>query len=130
VLQRRNGFTLLEMIIAIVILVVVATTFARFAGTFSQAMSKSSIRAIATGVATGRLELVRADPRYPRLVTLYGTGSGADTTGFPNYPGMRRTTRVVRDQAGGRDITTITVRVWDPAFKDTVSVTALVASPQ
>ena len=23
-----------------------------------------------------------------------------------------------------------TVRVWDPAFKDTVSVTALVASPQ
>ncbi|MEO8479628.1 MAG: prepilin-type N-terminal cleavage/methylation domain-containing protein [Gemmatimonadota bacterium] len=129
-LHRRNGFTLLEMIIAIVILVVVATTFGRFAGTFSKAMAQSSIRAIAVGVGTGRLELVRADPRYTRLVTLYGTGPGSDTTGFPNYPGMRRTTKVVRDLAGGRDISTITVRVWDPAFKDTVSVTALVASPQ
>lgn len=130
-LQRRNGFTLLEMIIAIVILVVVATTFARFAGTFSKAMGQSSNRAIAVGVATGRLELVRADPRYTTLGTMYGlSSSGGDTTGFPNYPGMRRTTKIVRDQAGGRDITTITVRVWDPAFKDTVSVTALVASPQ
>lgn len=118
------------MIIAIVILVVVATTFGRFAGTFSKAMAQSSIRAIAVGVATGRLELVRADPRYTQLFTLYGSGAAADTTGFPNYPGMERTTKVERDQSGGRDITIVTVRVWDPAYKDTVSVTALVASPQ
>ena len=55
--------------------------------------------------------------------------AGADTTGFPNYPRMRRRTTVVRDQSGGRDRTTITVRVTDPALRDTVSVTALVASP-
>jgi hypothetical protein len=43
---------------------------------------------------------------------------------------MRRVTRVVRDQAGGRDRTTVTVRVWDPALSDTVSVTAVISSPE
>ncbi|MCA9763905.1 MAG: type II secretion system protein [Gemmatimonadetes bacterium] len=131
-MTRRHGtrgFTLIEILLAIVILVIVATTFARFAGSFSKSMGDASLRTIATGVATGRLELVRADPRYTRLVSLYGSGAGADTTGFPNYPRMRRRTTVVRDQAGGRDRTTITVRVTDPALRDTVSVTALVASP-
>lgn len=129
--SSRNGFTLVEVLMAVVILVIVATSMARFAGTFSISMGQATIRTIATGIATGRLELVRADPRYDRLTTLYGTGAGADTTGFPQYPTMRRVTRVVRDQSGGRDRTTVTVRVWDPAaLKDTISVTAVIASPE
>jgi hypothetical protein len=92
-------------------------------------MSDASLRTIATGVGSGRLELVRADPRYTRLFNLYGTGSGADTTGFPTYPQMRRRTTVVRDVSGGRDRTTITVRVSHPALRDTVSLTATVAAP-
>ncbi len=129
--SSRNGFTLVEVLMAVVILVIVATSMARFAGTFSISMGQATIRTIATGIATGRLELVRADPRYDRLTTLYGTGTGADTTGFPQYPTMRRVTRVVRDQSGGRDRTTVTVRVWDPAaLKDTISVTAVIASPE
>lgn len=129
-LRRRNGFTLIEILLAIVILVIVATTFARFAGSYARSMGDATLRTVATGVATGRLELVRADPRYTRLVTLYGSGAGADTTGFPNYPRLRRKTNVVRDVSGGRDRTTITVRVWDPALRDTIAVTAIVASPQ
>jgi prepilin-type N-terminal cleavage/methylation domain-containing protein len=128
--KDRRGFTLIELLLAIVILVIVATTFARFAGDFTRSIGNSSIRTIAIGVATGRLELVRADPRYSRLVSLYNSGAGADTTGFPNYPRMRRKTTVVRDQSGDRDRTTITVRVWDPAFSDTIAVTAIVASPE
>lgn len=128
--KSRRGFTLIEILIAIIILVIMATTVARFAAQFSRSMGDASMRTIGTGIATGRLELVRADPRYDRLETLYGTGAGADTTGFPNYPSMHRSTTVVRDEAGGRDRTTITVLVWDPAFRDTISVTAIVASPQ
>jgi prepilin-type N-terminal cleavage/methylation domain-containing protein len=129
--RARAGFTLIEILMAVVILVIVATAMARFAGSFSKAMGQATVRTIATGVATGRLELVRADPRYATLFTLYGTGSGADTTGFPQYPTMRRTTQVVRDQGGGRDRTTVTVRVWDPAvLKDTVSVSVVIASPE
>ncbi|MES2123964.1 MAG: prepilin-type N-terminal cleavage/methylation domain-containing protein [Gemmatimonadota bacterium] len=130
-MRKRNGFTLLEVLLAIVILVVVATTTARFAGDFSRAMSKSSVRVTASAVAADRLELIRADPRYPRLVSLYGTGAGADTTGFPGYAQMRRTTTIVRDQSGTppRDRTTLTVRVSDPSLKDTVAVTTVIASP-
>lgn len=128
-MTNRRGFTLIELLISLVILTVVATTFAKFTGAFSRTMSDAAIRTIATGVGSGRLELVRADPRYARLVTLYGAGAGADTTGFPTYPRMRRRTTVVRDTTAGRDRTTITVRVSDPALRDTVALTATVAAP-
>jgi prepilin-type N-terminal cleavage/methylation domain-containing protein len=128
--MRRRGFTLIELLIAIVVVVIVATSFARFAAQYSRSMGDSSLRLVATGVATGRLELIRADPRYTRLVSLYGSSTaGGDTTGFPDYPRMRRITTLVRDQSGNRDFTTITVKVWDPALIDTVAVTAVVASP-
>lgn len=126
----RRGFTLVELLLTVVILTIVATSFAKFAASFSRTMGDSAIRLTASAVATGRLELVRADPRYTRLVSLYGAGAaGADTTGFPDFPRMRRTTTVVRDQSGNRDRTTVTVRVTDPALTDTVSVTAVIASP-
>ncbi len=128
--MRRAGFTLIEMLIAIVVVVIVATSFAKFAAQYSRSMGDSSLRLVATGVATGRLELVRADPRYTRLNALYGASTaGGDTTGFPDYPRMRRITTLLRDQSGQRDFTTITVKVWDPALIDTVAVTAVVASP-
>ncbi|MEP6590358.1 MAG: prepilin-type N-terminal cleavage/methylation domain-containing protein [Gemmatimonadota bacterium] len=129
--MRRRGFTLMEVMLAIVILVVVATTTARFASEFSRAMAKSSVRVIASGVAADRLELIRADPRYPRLVSIYGSGAGADTTAFPGYAQMRRITNIVRDQSGtpARDRTTVTVRIIEPTLKDTVAVTTVIASP-
>jgi prepilin-type N-terminal cleavage/methylation domain-containing protein len=125
----RRGFTLTEMLIALVILTIVATSFAKFTASFSRTMGDASLRTIATGVGAGRLELIRADPRYDRLVTLYGAGAGADTTGFPTYPRMRRRTTVVRDTTSGRDRTTVTVRVSDPALRDTVALTATIAAP-
>lgn len=124
--MRRKGFTLIEVLIALVILVIVTTTFARFAAFFSRGMANSSIRVIAVGVAADRLELIRADPRYTRLATLYQ----GDTTGFSGYSNMTRSTIVTRDQTGNpaRDFTTITVRVTAPTMRDTVAITAIVAS--
>lgn len=125
----RRGFTVIEVLIAIVVLAVLAVGMARFAATFTHTVSNSSVRVVAAGVADDRLQLVRADPRYTTLVTLYNTGAGADTTGFQDYASMRRLTTVVRDQAGGRDRTTVTVRVTDPSMSDTVKVTSVIASP-
>lgn len=131
-MRTRQGFTLIEVLLAVIVLVIIATTTARFASDFTRAMTASSVRVVASGAATDRLELIRADPRYDRLASLYGTGAGADTTGFPGFPQMRRVTRVVRDTTGSsprRDRTTITVRVYSPGQRDTVAVTAVIASP-
>jgi prepilin-type N-terminal cleavage/methylation domain-containing protein len=134
-MRSRRGFTLIEMLLAVVILTIVATSVARFAATFSRSMGDAAIRVMATAAATDRLELIRADPRYARLTTLYGISSaGGDTTGFPGFPTMRRTTTVVRDTSGTsgsrRDRTTVTVRIMaPPVLRDTVALTVTIASP-
>jgi prepilin-type N-terminal cleavage/methylation domain-containing protein len=127
----RRGFTIIEILVAIVILAVLATGVARFSAGFAKALSSSSVRVVAAGVASDRLQLIRADPRYTSLVALYNVGGGADTTGFPDYPNMHRLTYLVRDQSGSpaRDRTTVTVRVIDPGMPDTVAVTSVIASP-
>jgi prepilin-type N-terminal cleavage/methylation domain-containing protein len=134
-MRTRQGFTLVEMLLAVVILTIVATSVARFAATFSRSMGDAAVRVMATAAATDRLELIRADPRYPRLATLYGNGTaGGDTTGFPGFPTMRRTTTIIRDTSGTalsrRDRTIVTVRVVaPPALRDTVALTVTIASP-
>lgn len=134
-MRTRRGFTLIEMLLAIVVLTIVATSMARFAGTFSRSMGDAAVRVIATAAATDRLELIRADPRYTQLNTLYGiSAAGGDTTGFPGYSTMRRTTTIVRDTSGTassrRDRTTVTVQVVaPPAMRDTVALTVTIASP-
>lgn len=130
-MPNRRGFTLIEILVAIVILTILALGVARFSAMFGRALGNSSVRVVAAGIASDRLQLIRADPRYTSLVSLYNTGAGADTTGFQDYPGMRRVTYLVRDQSGSpaRDRTTVTVRVIDPSMPDTVSVTSVIASP-
>ena len=130
-MASRRGFTLIEVMMAVVVLATLAVGVARFSAAFSKDLSGSSIRVVAAAVASDRMQLVRADPRYATLVALYNAGAGADTTGFPDYPRMRRITNLVRDQTGSpaRDRTTVTVRVIDPSMPDTVSVTSVIASP-
>ena len=130
-MPHRRGFTIIEILVAIVILAVLATGVARFSAGFGKSLSNSSVRVVAAAVAADRLQLLRADPRYTSLVARYNSGAGADTTGFPDYPGMHRLTYVVRDQAGtpARDRTTVTVKVIDPGMPDTVAVTSVIASP-
>lgn len=129
--MNKRGMSLIEMMIAMVMLVIVVTTFGRYMGSFQSGTTKATALTVAASVAKERLELVRADPRYFTLSTLYGTGAGADTTGFPGYASMRRITTTTRDQTGtpARDRTTVTVQVTWPGMKDTVRLTTVRARP-
>jgi prepilin-type N-terminal cleavage/methylation domain-containing protein len=129
--MNKRGVSLIEMMIAMVMLVIIVTTFGRYMAQFQSGTTKATAITVAAAVAKERLELVRADPRYFTLTTLYGSGSGADTTGFPGYSSMRRVTTTSRDQTGSpaRDRTTITVRVTWPGMKDTVRLTTVRARP-
>jgi type II secretory pathway pseudopilin PulG len=123
--------SLIEVLIALSMLVIVVTTFARFMGQFQQGTTRAGAMTVAAGVAKERLELVRADPRYTTLITLYGSGASADTSGFSGYSQMRRVTTVARDQTGSpaRDRTTVTVQVTWPGMPDTVRLSTVRARP-
>jgi prepilin-type N-terminal cleavage/methylation domain-containing protein len=127
-MRTRRGFTLIEILVALVLLGILAVGVARFSALFGKALANSSVRVVAAGIASDQLQLIRADPRYTSLVSLY---NGKNTTGFQDYPQMQRLTTVVRDQSGApaRDRTTITVRVIDRSMPDTVSLTSVIASP-
>ncbi len=131
--MNRKGFTLIEVLIAVVLLSLAVISLGQFMGKFQNATAKATLLSTMTSIAKERIELIRGDPRYATLATRFGSGASADTTGFPGYSMIRRRTIVNRDVSGSpaRDRTTVTVRVFTTTtiVKDTVSLTAVIARP-
>jgi prepilin-type N-terminal cleavage/methylation domain-containing protein len=131
--MNRKGFTLIEVLIAVVLLSLAVISLGQFMAKYQNATAKATLLSTMTNIAKERIELIRGDPRYTTLVTRYGTGSSADTTGFPGYSMVQRRTFLNRDLTGvpARDRTTVTVRVFTTTaiIKDTVSLTAVIARP-
>ncbi len=129
----RKGFTLIEVLIAIVLLSIAVVSLGQFMGKYQRATANATLLSTMTSIAKERLELIRGDVRYTTMVSRYGSGAGADTTGFPGYATIRRRTFVTRDQTGtpARDRTTVTVRVFttNNLIKDSVNLTAVIARP-
>jgi prepilin-type N-terminal cleavage/methylation domain-containing protein len=129
---NRRGFTLIEVIVALVILTIVAMSLGRFVANFSHAVTTSTVRTVAVAVAQEQMDsiIAAATPTvYPTLATLF---DGAGATGFPGYPAMSRNTRVVRRTATTptpKDYTIITVTVTEPTMGAPVSLTNVVAEP-
>jgi prepilin-type N-terminal cleavage/methylation domain-containing protein len=133
--MNRRGFTLVEIMVALVILLVVVVGLGRFAAAFTSSVTVATVRTVATSVAVEQLDLVRADPTYPLPVAWAGT-----VTGFPGYPTMMRRTVLQRITGAvpPRDYTRVTVKVWHPALRrpgapvtslDTVNLTSVVGRP-
>jgi prepilin-type N-terminal cleavage/methylation domain-containing protein len=125
--MRRNGFTLVEMLLAIVVLAIILASVARYTGQYLHTVTTSTTRTAAAEVARERIGLIDMDPSY---TTLAATWSGTQT-GFPGYPGMSRVTTVARitGVAPRRDYTIVTVRVTEPTMGQPIDVTTVVASP-
>jgi prepilin-type N-terminal cleavage/methylation domain-containing protein len=125
--MSRRGFTLIELMLAIVILTIVLTGVARYTGQFLHAVTTATARTTAAQVATEQIELVKADPSY---TTLAASWDGTET-GFPGYPQMSRVTTVSRitGTTPPRDYTVITVRVEEPTLGAPVNVTTVVGRP-
>jgi prepilin-type N-terminal cleavage/methylation domain-containing protein len=125
--MERRGFTLIEVMLAVVLLVIVLTSLARYTGQFLHTVSTSTIRTVAAEVARERISLVDMDPSYTTLAAIWA----ATETGFPGYPRMVRTTTVSRvtGVTPPRDYTIVTVRVTEPTMGQAIDVTTTVAQP-
>ena len=126
-MNRKSGFTLVEMLLSIVILAIVLASVARYTGQYLHTVSTSTTRTAAAEFARERIGLVDMDPSY---TTLGATWAGTQI-GLPGYPDMIRVTSVSRitGAAPQRDYTIVTVRVTEPTMGAPIDVTTVVASP-
>lgn len=68
---RREGMTLIEVMIAITILATAMLAIAAFMGKFAHAVAVSDVRNAASEIASQRLEEVKTSPRYSAIDSLY-----------------------------------------------------------
>lgn len=125
-LRVRNGFTMVEVVVASVILGAALLAMAGFTIRYQQIDSAARFVGKAQQAANERLERVRAAQPYLSLDTMATTESS-----IPGFPGYLRVTQVVRiggSAADTVDYRVITVRVTTPGAAQTVSKTTTVGA--
>jgi prepilin-type N-terminal cleavage/methylation domain-containing protein len=124
---RRNGMTLIEIIIALVILSSVMLSMGAFMAAYGRAVGTGSARASARELVAERIEYVKGATNYTTVEATYG---GMET-GIPGYPGFTRRTLVMRvgGNPGDRfDHKVITVVVDGPGLTKSVKKTSVIAA--
>lgn len=123
-----GGFTLIEVVVALVILSTAVLGLAASASRLATASAAAELRALALEGAEDRIARVRLDPRYGGLDSLY-TGTDTDLFGIP---GLTRTTRVIHVQLGSPgavDYKRVSVTVTGPMLDPPLSRQIIVAAP-
>jgi prepilin-type N-terminal cleavage/methylation domain-containing protein len=124
--RARAGFTLLEVMIAMVILGIVLISFqATAADRLLKDLGTVDRRGVAMQLAVERLRTVQMEPVYGSLATKY---AGTET-GMANFSGYTRATTVTRTVSGRVDYSTVTVTVQHAQLTRPVKRTVVVAAP-
>lgn len=89
---RRAGFTLIEVMIAMMITAVVTLGMGAFMVQFIGAVSTANVRATANELVADRLEQVKGATRYSAIDSIYAGTEAA----IPGFSGFERTTLVNR----------------------------------
>jgi prepilin-type N-terminal cleavage/methylation domain-containing protein len=123
--HNRDGFTLIEVMIALVILSAVLLTLAASTTRYLSIISKNRIRIQAGAVADARIAAIRVSPNYATLVAQFdGTLSNVP------FQGYTRQTRVVRVGEGTTaDRTGVIVTIAGPQLPTPVTRYTTVAAP-
>lgn len=123
--SSRQGFTLIEVMIALVILSGVLLTLAASTTRYLSIITRNRIRIQSGAVADAQIAAVRVAPNYATLVTQFN-----GTLGNIPLPGYSRQTRVIRNGEGTTaDRTGVIVTVTGPNLPTPVVRYTTVAAP-
>jgi prepilin-type N-terminal cleavage/methylation domain-containing protein len=126
--RARAGFTMVEVIVALVILGVAVLGLSASAASLATRAADAELRARALHAVQDRLARIQVDPRYAQLDSLYdGIQTGA--LGLPGFTLTTTVTRVVQTTPTPRDFTLVDVIVAGPALSEPVQRQLLVAAP-
>ncbi len=120
-----QGFTLIEVVMAMFILSGVILMMAAPAQKFLSTTAKSQRRVAAASVADGQITMVRMYPNYDSLRIKFDSSK----SNVP-FTGYTRVTSVIRTGAGTTsDVTRIVVTVNGPGLATPIKRTATIAAP-
>jgi type II secretory pathway pseudopilin PulG len=124
--------TIIEVMFAIVILSGVMLAMSRFGQAFTRASRNAANLAVASDLATARLQVVMGHATYATIVSTFNgtteTSGGASNPSMAGHAGFSRTTRATRTQNDTTDFVTVTVTVNAAVLKAPLSKTAVVAA--
>ena len=128
--RAANGFSLVELTIALVILAVVCLGMASSAGVVGVYAAETELRAAAMQALQDRISEIRVDPRYGLLDSLY-SGTETQLTGLPGFTRKTAITHVETDVTGGGEIDykIINVSIYGSEITGTLSRRIVVAAP-
>ncbi|MEQ8330074.1 MAG: prepilin-type N-terminal cleavage/methylation domain-containing protein [Longimicrobiales bacterium] len=123
---RRDGFTLVEVVISLVILSVAVLGMGVSASRLATVAATAELKALAIQAADDRIARVRLDPRYAALDSVYG-GEEENVIG----PNTSRTTQVrhIQETNPPLDYKIILVSVSAPFIGDPVTRQIVIGAP-
>lgn len=128
-MRTRKGFSLIEVIVALVILAVAIMGSQALASTMIRTVTTSNAQAAAAQLVEDRIDRIRTDPAYDSLTQKYA----ATESPLPGWPTLQRVTVLTRTQdstaTGVTDYFTVTVTVSGTGLRAPVSRTVVVGSP-
>ena len=127
-MKRRDkaGFTLIEVMIALVILTIAALSLMRMSAKMIRSVTDDRVRTLAAASADARIGVIRSWPTYSTLDAQYaGTETNTPSTG------LSRVTTIVHTGGIGQanDYKRVTVTVSGTGLATSVARTITIAAP-
>lgn len=117
---QRTGFSLVEVMVALVILTIVVAGLAGTTVTFEHQMSVGQLQARAQAVAESQMAQVKAYPDYTQLASFAGTQTNYPASGWSVQTQVLRDTSAVVDcvspPCANNDVTRVMVSVSAPGL--------------
>ncbi len=131
--RLKRGMTIIEVMFAIVILSGVMLAMSRFGQAFTRAARNAANLAVASDLATARIETIRAHPVYGTLVSTFDdkVETATDSTANPAMTGhdeYTRRTDVATTTSAITEYATVTVTVSSPLLAKPVTKTVVIAA--